>query len=252
MAAKKKVPTKKVGRGGATSKSRPTPKGFTKLTRALPKNIETIQRVAAEQQRFSLQGAARELDKIGKYSTAVHVHRNRDGTVDGELRVFGIRRGYRINDVLTDLSEVLYGSPRDPSDFKLPAGHWVSVGGLTDWGGSSADWETAYEKAKSRGASESEARQIASAASSPLPRYRGLDRVALYPQRTEEFPAQVFRAQQGLLGEEHRDKSGRRLGRRHKTKPTEVLVRVYWNPWNVTPASIGGRGGTKRKRRSGR
>lgn len=234
-----------------TPKSQQAPKGFTRIGRALPRNIATVQAVAAAQQRYSLQGAARLLDEDGNFNTAVHVHSNRDGTVDGELRIFNIRRGYKINDVLIDLSQAIYGTPHNPSEFRLPEGHWVSMGGLTDWGGNREDWEAAFERAKKRGATDSEARQIASAASSPLPRYRGLDRVALHPQRAVELPAQIFRAQQGLLGEEHRDKAtGRKLGRRHRTKPQEVLLRVYWNPWGVTPANIGGRGGTKRRRRS--
>lgn len=249
----KKSPPKKQAtpkKPKASRKKPSIPQGFKRVPRALPKNAATMQRVAAEQQRHALLGAARMLDKEGNFSTAVHVHQNRDGTVDGELRAFNIKRGYKINDVLTDISVALYGTPHEPSEFRLPEGHWISVGGLTDWGGSKEDWQAAYDRAKSRGATDSEARQIASAASSPLPRYRGLDRVALYPQRSVELPAQIFRAQQGLLGEAHRDQVGRKRGRKHKTKPIEVLVRVYWNPWGVTPANIGGRGGTKRRRRS--
>lgn len=252
--AKAKKPKPKPKRKSPTLKSQSSsraPRGFKRVERALPRNIEAMQTTAANQQRYSLQGAARLMDESGQYNTSVHVHKNRDGTVDGELRVFNIRRRYKINDVLIDLAEAIYGTPSNPSEFRLPEGHWVSLGGLTDWGGSKVDWEEAYQRAKKKGATDSEARQIASAASSPLPRYRGLDRVALYPQRAIELPAQVFRAQQGLLGEEQRDAvTGRKLGRKHRTKPQEILLRVYWNPWNITPANVGGRGGTKRRRRS--
>ncbi len=225
------------------------PKGFKKVPRKplgpLPDNIDTIQSIAAAQQRHSLMGAARELDRERRVTTAVHVHKNRDGTVDGELRVSNIKRGYKIVDLLTDISVALHGGPPDYSEWKLPenAGHWVSVGGLTDWGGTKDDWQANYDAGKKRGLTDAEARQVANAASSPLPRYRGQSRVALYPQRVVDLPANIFRAQQGLLGEAQRDKTtGKALGRGQKTKPTEILIRVYWNPWNVSPKNVGGRG----------
>lgn len=130
----------------------------------------------------------------------------------------------------------MHGTTNEPSEWRLSKGHWVSIGGLTDWGGTKEDWLGAYAAAKTRGMSDGEARAHADKGASPLPRYRGQSRVALYPQRAEDMPAQIFRAQQGMLGEQHRDRqSGRLLGRGGKSKPTEILVRVYWNHLDKRP-----------------
>lgn len=226
--------------------------GFKRLepTRVLPPDIDAIQRVAADQQRHSLRGAARQLDTIGKFSTSVTVHANRDGTVDGELRIFDIKKGFTVNRLLTEVAKVLHGDIENPSEFRLPEGHWYSVGALTDWGGDKEDWEATYQAALKRGSTVAEARNIASAASSALPRYRGQDRVALYPQRSEDLPAQIFRAQQGMLGEALRDATGKALGRGRKTKPNELLIRAFWNPWDRSPApSARGKRGKKKKKR---
>jgi hypothetical protein len=203
-------------------------------------------------------GAARELDREGKVTTAVHVHKNRDGTVDGELRISNIRRGYKIDDLVLDISVALHGEPPkkkgEPwgdSEWKLPenAGHWISPGALTDWGRTGGDWQNIYDKAKERGATDAEARERANAGTSPLPRYRGKDRVALHAMPSKELPALLFRALSGMLGEAKRSAEGKKLGRGDRSKPTDLLIRVYWNPWGTSPGSVGGRGHKRKKRR---
>lgn len=235
----KRVP-KKTPKGGAPRKG--APRGFKRVSESLPKNIEQLQATAAAQQRHSLTGAARMLDREGKVTTHVHVHRNRDGTVDGELRIGNIKRGYRITDLLTDVNIALGGDPTNPVDWALPGHHWISTGGLTDWGGSMSEWKAEYDRHRRAGKSEAEARELASKASSPLPRYRGQSRVAVYPQRvqdrssrTSNVTANILRAQEGFLGETFRDSRGRLRGRKNKSKPTEILIRVYWNHGGKRP-----------------
>lgn len=238
-----------------TLKSRSAPKGFKRVGPAprghIPRDIDALQEIAAAQQRYSLMGAARELDREGRVTTAVHVHKNRDGTVDGELRISNIRRGYKIDDLILDISTALHGQPPDYSEWKLPenAGHWISPGALTDWGRSGADWQSIYDKAKSKGATDAEAREEANAGTSPLPRYRGKDRVALHAMPSADLPALMFRARQGILGEAKRALDGRKIGRGDRSKPTDILMRLYWNPWGISPGSVGGRGHKRKKRR---
>lgn len=245
-------------KAASTLKSRSGPKGFKRVTPlprelrgVLPPNIAALQEIAAEQQRHSLMGVARELDHEGRVTTAVHVHKNRDGTVDGELRISNIRRGYKIDDLIVDVSTIWHGQPPDYSEWKLPenAGHWISPGALTDWGRTGADWQTVYDKAKDRGATDAEARERANAATSPLPRYRGKDRVALHAMLSRDLPALMFRARQGMLGEAKRALDGTMIGRGDRSKPTDLLFRVYWNPWGASPGSVGGRGHKRKKRR---
>lgn len=216
------------------------PAGFRKVTRTtpvstLPANIAMLQSIAAAQQRRSLAGAAHDLEREGKCSVAYRVHANKDGTVDGEIRMFNLKRGYTVNEATTDLGLAIHGTPEEPSEWKLPEGHWFSAGALTDWGGTKEDWLALYEQAKTDGHTDAEARALANAGTSPQPRYKGLSLVMLYPQRIEQVPANIFRAQQGMLGEAHMTPEGKKLGRGRKSKPQAILARFYWNPWGVRP-----------------
>lgn len=229
---KKGKPTPKSKSGG---RSKGIPRGFKKVVKKLTKKDIKRQAKAAEDMRNSLRGVAFLLDLDGNSHSSVNVHSNKDGTVDGELRLSDIKRGYKINDLLTDVSEYLHGTPQKPSEFRLPPDHWVSTGALTDWGGTKADWMKEYNRHRKRGLSDDEARYLANAATSPLPRYRGQARFALFPQRSIDVPTNIFRAQQSYLGEAFRDQYGRLRGRGDKSKPSEILIRVYWNPWNKRP-----------------
>jgi hypothetical protein len=214
---------------------------FKKLKMTLPPNAKGLQDIAIAQQRYSLQGVAKAMEREGKVSASVQVHRNKNGTVSGELRLFNIQKGYTINDLLTDLSMIMHADLDGPSEFRLPddAGHWISVGALADWGGTKEDWQGVYENAIRRGNTEKEARILATATIGSLPRYRGKSRVSLYPQRSELLPVNIFRAQQGPLGERSTDRvTGRKFGRGNKRKPSEILLRTYWNPWDRSPANV--------------
>lgn len=215
--------------------ARGAPRGFKRVRPKVTKKDLKRAEKAAEQQRFALNGVGDALALGGKVSVSVHVHKNRDATVDGELRLSNIKRGYRINDLLTDISIFMHGDPKHPSEFKLPPDHWISTGALTDWGGTKADWDAEYKRHLKRGKTEDEARYLANAAASPLPRYRGQARFALFPQRADRLPENLFRAQQSYLGEEARDKQGHIFGRGKRSKPTEILIRTHWNPQNRRP-----------------
>lgn len=211
------------------------PKGFKRVVPKVTKKDLKRAEKATEQQRFSLNGVADGLSTDGKVTTAVSVHMNKDATVDGELRVFNIHRGYRINDLLTDISSLMHGGPREPSPFRLPPDHWVSTGALVDWGGTKADWDAEYKRHRRRGLTGDEARYLANAATSPLPRYKGHGRFALFPQRADRLPENIFRAQQSYLGERFRDRRGKLGGRGKRSKPDAILIRVHWNPQNRRP-----------------
>jgi len=187
------------------------------------------QQTALAQQRYALRGVATEMSRNHPVEAAVTVSANRDGSVDGELRIFNIRHGYTIHDLLIDLGMYLWGRPaREPdSEYALPADHYVSIGALTDWG-TRENYEEAYARLLKEGFSPEEASAEARKIASPLPRYRGLGRVGMYPVETagrevsksgnlKNVPTMILNAQRLF---ERQKKRG---------KPKEILVRAFWN-----------------------
>jgi hypothetical protein len=217
------------------------------LEKGISSEVETLQRIAAEQQSYALKGISSAISREGKVEAAVTVHRNRDGTVDGELRVYNIRRGYTIDALLIDLEHLVYGMVDktgtivEPSEWRLPKGHFLSIGALTDWG-TREEWKEIRDKLIAEGWGPDAAAEEARKRASPLPRYKGLGRVAMYPQRLN--PRRVRRggkkAKPTKEGGAHiHFKAAReRLfhpqeGKRHK--PQQILIRFYWNHEDKRP-----------------
>lgn len=225
--AKAKAPTKE-----APAKKRKPIKAKRKPTKApsLTPREQSESEIAAAQQRYSLRGMGEEMAAGGRVDYAVSVAKNHDGSVDGELRLFNIKRGYTIEALLIDLNGLLWGSPgREPdSPYALPLGHYISLNFLTDWG-TRETYEEAYDRLLKAGFSPEQAAEEAKKIASPLPRYRGLGRLGMYPTQTASGdrtrsgnPKTIQMQMLNAIAVVRRQKNRR-------TKPQEVLVRAYWN-----------------------
>ena len=226
--AVKRKPPKKRSVSGAGAGGLRVPKGMG--WKAVPKKKQAKatkadfkrQELAADRMRFALRGAAAELATDHAVETAVTVHENRDGTIDGEIRIFNIPRALSTKNLLIHMEKSLWDLGKSPH--RLPKEFWISVGALTDWSGRQ-DFENDYQRLLKAGYSKEEARKEAQKARSPMPRYKGLDRVGMWPQRASDIHINFISARKEVFG--------KNLTARHK--PEQMLVRVYWNPWGKRP-----------------
>lgn len=240
MAGKKKSAKKlaKKSKKGAASKSRkpakPVGKGFRPVKRVPLPRVKPVakkpptkadfkrQEKASDKLRFSLKGAAAELATEHGVETTVAIHENRDGTIDGELRIFNIPRSVATQKLLIHMETALWD--RGQSPHRLPREFWLSVGGLTDWG-TRQEYEDEYRRLLKAGLDRHHAAEAAKKARSPLPRYKGLGRVGMYPQRATDTHVNFINARKKLFGpQQHK-----------RRRPEQMLVRVYWNPQGKRP-----------------
>lgn len=208
-----------------------------------------LQAFAVESIRTSLRGMAGEVvsSKLGNASATVAA--NQDGTIDGELRVFDLTRKISVNRILIELERIFWGETRSvevrkrlpsgkyrtasqvksvPSPWRLPTTRprfWVSVGGLTDWG-TKDQFQRVYDKLIKQGMDEHEAAETARASASPLPRYKGLGRVAAYPQPMAKSAINFLTARKHIFA---------RQMRKGRNRPEQILVRIFWDPDDIKP-----------------
>lgn len=158
----------------------------------------TLLRIAAEQQREAFARTAFNLlhydDSIG-FSYRVVV--NKDGSVDGQGRVSDLPRRVSINDLLLDLESDLW---------VIPPGHWPWLAFVGDL----EPRKTIREKAE--GAKESKERAYL--------RFKGMSKVAIYPQKPDEKKPYMFVTARGIWG---------RLKAKKRKRPEMILLNLYWS-----------------------
>lgn len=216
---RKPLPVKRKPVRGAGPRFKPVPpKPRPKLRKA---DIDR-QVAAAERLRFSLRGGAAEIAASEGVQASVSVAENRDGTIDGEMRIYSIPRSLSTDRLLLGIEAAMWNLGKSPH--RLSKEFWMSVGGLTDWG-TKQEFEQEFERLLKAGYDKATARHEAQKARSPLPRYKGLGRVAMYPQRADNIHVNMLNARKRLFGPQ--------VHRRHK--PEQILIRVYWNPDGKKP-----------------
>lgn len=156
-APKKKAPKKKVVRPPKRAAKRP-PKKRPPPPPTLPKKVQKEQDIAADQQRYRIQQAIQRLDREYEgVTTTYRVKKNADGSVDGELRIFGVPEGSDLNEFMIDLERMI----------TVPQGHWFNV--------RVAGFFLTESYAEKRGVDLQKLRDL-------YKRFQGMDVVASYPR----------------------------------------------------------------------
>ena len=176
--------------------------------------IETLQRIAADQQKAALTNAGEGITSTDKCKANIRVEKNADGTVDGWLIISEIKHGYTVKTLYLDLERYL----------TIPHLHWLSLG-FTVAPRSEEQVEREIKKRVSAGQNPEEALK---AEKRKYYRYKGLDRINVYPQSRKSRPD--YKATNFL--------TARRLAERlqkMRGKPQQVIVRLFWNHENRKP-----------------